>query len=313
MNRLLICLLALAVTGCSTLRVDPVAVSAIEANYPTAEFRACNKLWHGLGVCSVRKGELYSKIDLKIQGYFSGVVVIDSKDCGIEIRKEYSNSELISFQLPGIANRNCELTMTITPKYPDQDDHNIQVHNFRGHLAIRVLEHGRSWEWRTQKVTGNFSSEMNIRYAPLVSAKVVAGGCDREEIYNQVHYLDDEYFSFNLNEMIPVTEKPKVCVLEGFLSSEIVRDLDFNILVAKYDKRFTQLPIPKIEMDDDEITIVADEAVSVISMDDQYEIGHEVEFDFDKTKKHVIRLLTMKGRSIIGLWIPGNGGWEWVQ
>lgn len=309
-------LIALLASGCGHLRPDPVPISAIDANYPTAEFRACGKHWHGLGLCSVEKGEPYDTVSFKIQGYFKGILAVDSKDCGIEIRREYKDNELISIPIPGDANKNCLLTFTVAPKYPKQDNQNIQVHNFRGHLAIRVLdEPERPWEPRIRKVSGNYSSELRMFYGPPNGGvRLVADGCGRDDPYNEQRMLDDAgYLNFNLVDIMPVLEQPKVCMMEGFIASTHFEDVDFNIFVAKYSSEFTKLPIPDIQINGNEIKVTANDAVSIISIDGEYEIDHEAKFDFDWKKAHVMRLLTVKGRSVLGFWAPGGQQWQWVQ
>jgi len=307
--------LSFLVSGCSHLRQDPVPVSAVDANYPTAEFVACGKHWHGLGICSVEKSNPYDDVQFAVQVYYKGVLAIDSKNCGIEIRQEYSESKLISVTIPGNAAKNCLVTMTITPKYPKQDNQNIQVHSFRGHLGIRVLkdpEH--QWESRIRKVTGSYASAMRMWYAPLKSVRLVADGCGRDNTYNMIHNLDETgYLEFDLNDIMPVIEDPKVCMMEGFIHSSQFEDVDFNILVAKYNSEFTRLPIPSVQINGDSIQITADDAVSIISLDNEYEIDFEAKFDFDRKKAHVMRLLTVKGRSVIGLWVPGGQEWSWLQ
>jgi len=112
---------------------------------------------------------------------------------------------------------------------------------------------------------------------------------------------------------MPVLEDPTVCMMEGFINSSAFVDVDFNVLVAKYNAEFTQLPIPVVKINGDKIEIIADDAVSIVSLDNEYEIDYEAKFDFDRTKPHVIRLLTVKGRSVIGLIEAGGQQWEWLQ
>lgn len=308
-------LFLLLATGCGhALRPDPVPISAVEANYPTAEFVACGSTWHGLGVCGVPAGKLYDDVKLSVQVYYKGVLAVDSKNCGISIRQEYASSGLVSIPLPGTARRNCVITMTVTPKYPNQDSQNIQIYSFRGHLALRVLtDQDNGWEQHIRKVTGSYSSQIWLWVGPVGNGRLVAAGCGRDSAYNQVKALQNGWMGFDLNEIMPAIEQPKVCVMEGFVRTSEFTDLDFDILVAKYDSRFTKLPVPRVQVSGGKITITADDAVSIVALDMGYVIDHKAEFKFDGSRQHVIRILTVKGRSAIGFWYPAEKKWRWLQ
>lgn len=301
-------------TGCSHLREDPVAIPAIEAGYPTVEIIACGNRWNGLAICKVRKGEPYSTINLKIQTYFEGTVAVDAKNCDIDLAPpiSYENSELLEIKLPELANRNCLISVTVSPKYPREESQDIKVYSYRGHIAIRVVEDNEmGWHGRIAKVTGSFSEIMDIFVGTQTGVRVVASGCGTR-IYDKMFSTPNGYVSIPVHNIVSSNLGVKTCVIEGFIRDSQYDDILFNIILAKYNKKFVPLPTPVIEIrGNNEIRIKGDEAVSIVSLNDKYEIDMEAKFDFDPNKQNVIRLLTVKARSVIGIWKAGD--WEWLK
>ncbi len=311
-----IILFGILATGCGKkLRPDPVAIPAIEANYPTAEIIACGERWHGLAVCPIVKGQPYSSLGIQIQGYHEGIVTIDSKPCQIEAAFSYTGNVPIPIDIPTIAERNCLLTVTVSPKYPDEESQDIRVYSFIGWLDIRVLENqDDEWEGYVRKVTKNFSSEIRVWIGDVDSVRLVADGCGREESYDQSHDLISGWLVFDLKDIVPPDMPPKTCVIEGFARSTVYKDVNFDILLSKYDERFTVLPLPIIEFNGDKLKIKADKAVSIISMDAEYKIDYKTDFEkFDPNVYHVLRLLTVAGRSVLGEWDVDTKKWAWQQ
>lgn len=308
----LLFILSVTVIGCSSLRPDPVAVPALQAGYPTVEILACGQRWNGLAVCSVNKGEPYSKIDLKIQTYFEGTVAVDAKNCDIDLAPplSYENSELISVKLPELASKNCLISVTVSPKYPNEESQDIKVYSFRGHIAIRVIAEGENWEGQAYKVTGSFSEEMGIFVGTQTGVRVVASGCGTK-LYDKKLPSPGGHLRIPVHDIVSADIDVKTCVIEGFIRDPHYEDILFNIVVAKYDKRFVPLPTPIVKVSGGEIKIKGDEAVSIVSLNDKYEVDMEAEFKFDVTKPNVIRLLTVKARSVIGVWKANN--WEWLK
>jgi len=301
-------------TGCGSLRPDPV-LPAIEANYPTAEITACGKRWHGLGVCSIVKGKNYSDLKIGIQVYHAGTLVIDSKDCDVNVTMSYSKTEVIPVHIPGIADRNCIISATVSPKYPDEEKQDIRVYSFRGYLAIRALDSkDDDWEGYVRKVTKSFSSEIKLWVGEEADkVRLVVDGCGREESYDESHTAFSGWITFNLKNILPTGLVPKTCILEGFARTGIFRDLLFNVGVAKYDPKFRTLPKPIIKIDGKKLTVIASKAVSIISLNDQYEVDMEAKFEnFRPNGPNILRLLTVAGRSLIGIWNVADQKWEWL-
>ena len=138
--------LLLAFIGCSKkLHYDPSELSAIDAQYPSAEFYACGQLWSGVGVCSIEEGTPLSTLEFKIQTYYQGEVVVDTQDCGTHYNVPYQNNELRGDFLFGTAKQSCVVTFTVIPQYPDQEHQTLPVSGFRGVLRIKVIEKDKAW------------------------------------------------------------------------------------------------------------------------------------------------------------------------
>lgn len=309
-------LISILVMGCGAhLRVDPV-LPAIEANYPTAEILACGMRWHGLGACAITKGNPYTDIDLGVQVYHEGTLVIDSKDCQISTILSYNKTQVIPVHIPGNVDRNCVISVTVSPKFPGETSQDIRIYSFRGHLLIRALEKDDDeWEGHIRKVTNNFSSKIRLWIGHGVTeVRIVADGCGQSQPYDEKHSVIDGWTVMDLMDLVPGGMMPKTCVIEGFARSGVFKDLLFNIMVSKYDSKFIPLAEPSIEMDGDELICTADEAVSIIALNGKFEIDREATFEnFNRNVSNTLRLLTVGGRSAIGTWNVADQKWEWQR
>jgi len=302
----------LSIMGCGHLRPDPVMPS-IEANYSTVELLACGQRWSGLGICSVIEGEKYSTINLKIQAFHEGMMTVYSKNCQVDTTLSYSGSQEVPIHIQGAATRNCLVTVTVSPVYPDEPKQDIRVYSQRGHLAIVVLGKDDDWKGFTRKVTGNFSSSIRLWVGPTASATLVADGCGREESYEAPLKVFNGYAAFDMKDVVPPGILPKTCVLEGYVRSEYP-DVRFNIIMNKYDEKYIPLPIPVVTLDKSTLRVKANKAVSIITLDKEYDIDYETKFKkFNATKPHVLRLITVKGRMLIGEWDVPEQKWEWKR
>lgn len=295
--------------GCSgKLRPDP-SISAIEANYPTLEIDACGKKWHGLAMCGLQKDESYSKINLKIQGYNEGTLRVDSKNCNLDFSINYTNNQSIPIHVPGSINRNCIISFTLSPKFPNEQDTAIQIYSIRGHVAINLID-VTAWQRGVRKVSGNFSSELSL-FSGFGESVVLMEGCGKS--YKKKFIADNSgLITIELADAIHFPYDIGTCIIEGFLTSEELEDFSFNIFVAKYDSNFTPLPFPVITRDR-KLNVEGDESVSIINLDDKIVVDRVASFKFDETLPHTLRLLTVKGRTVIGVWNLNNKIWELQQ
>lgn len=312
-----------AITGCGTakLKEDPVIPAAV-ANYPTLEFSACGKTHHGLGVCYLNKGQPFDSVELRVQGYYQGTARVYSQACKLDYTFAYKDSELIRIKLPDSEpERNCAVNITLSPEYPKEWRSGIEVYSLIGVLAVRLQNGSESWTGETRRLTGRWKSNLALSLGPKhTSARVVIRGCG-------IAY-DKTLASPEGNLYIPLENAVKreergLCVAEGVaLMSD--GDFTFSVLIAQYATElpsdpkwsgfgFGPLAIPVTEYSGGSIKLTGSDQVSVISMDSKYKVSSKASFSFDRTKSHVIRLITVKGRTVLGFWEPGDQEVQWIQ
>lgn len=307
-------LLVLAVVGCGkgNLRQDPVWPVPFDAEYPTAEIQACGMV-HDLGhaLCAVERGQPYNQVKLGVYVYYKGTVKVASRDCDLDEEFTYDQTGVLPINIPGGAGKNCNITVTVQPKFP-KEENGVKIHSLKGMLFIRVLEKtNKNWKGFAEKIAGkNFSATITMWVGKQDSdVEVNVGGCGSAG-YKAVARPVDGFVEFEVEDVLPADMPLKTCTMEGYVRSKVFKDFLFNVLISKYDERMTPLPIPAVKIDGKKIIITADSAVSVIAVNDKYELSNEVKLDWKADQVNTVRLLTVSGRSVVGIWTPGKG-WLW--
>lgn len=304
----------LSVSGCGKMLRPDSVIPASQANYPTAEFNACGKKWQGLGFCSLDEGKSYSDINFQIQGYHSGTIRVTSVDCSIDddfIR--YDGSQSIPFSIPGIAKKSCLISFVVSPEYPKEYNSGLVVNSLKGHLWISVGSPTKIREGFTSKVQEDADEILPLQVDAPGEYRVAFRGCETK--YDKVHEVgEDKLIQIHLKDLL-VKESFGVssCIYAGGIedSSKSVRYITW--MVFGYDKKFVPLPHPVIVFEKENILIKADVNVSVISLDDDYQIDNEATFKkFDRTIEHTLRMITVGGRLLIGIWDAKKGEFKWI-
>lgn len=319
----LLAALLTVVTGCGTmkLREDPVIPAAV-AGYPTLEFSACGKTYHGLGVCYLNRGEAFDSVELRVQGYFQGTGRVVSQACKLDYTFTYKDSELIRIKLPNSEpEKNCAVNITLSPEYPKEWRSGIEVYSLIGVLAVRLQDGEETWSGETRRLTGNWKSNLHLSLGPAhSSARVVIRGCGIA--YDKALKAEGGELYIPLEQAVKRQERG-LCVAEGVALTNGV-DFTFSVLIAQYATElpndpkwagfgFGPLAIPVTELSGSKIKLTGAEQVSVVSMDRSYEVQSKASFKFDRNKPHIIRLITVKGRTVLGFWEPGDQEVRWVQ
>ena len=326
MNRILILLFVILslpiLTGCAgkLLKEDPV-IPSVKANYPTLEFRACGELYHGVGTCYLSQGQNHDSVNLKIQGYYRGTGRVYSSNCQIEQTFTYGENELISVKLPQLEpGRSCLVSMVLSPEFPPEWRSGISVYSLKGLLAIRIQKGQERWGGFLRKLTGEFKSQVDIPIGDVYqSARVVARGCGID--YDKQVPLDKGFLHLQLHEV--VSYKLGDCILEGAVLTTD-SDRTFTGLVTQYATTlpadpewqqygFIPLAIPKITVSESTLEVIGQDQVSVVSLNSKYEINSKAKFKFDPSKINVVRLITVKGRTVLGVWDPKTQSFKWGQ
>lgn len=313
----IICLLVLV--SCAGLRPDPV-IPAIAVGYPTLEFKACEQTFHGLGICSVEKGNLYDDVSFQVQGYYKGTGRVFSQNCNLDQTFSYIDSEIIKIDLEGEAVKDCLISVTLSPEYPKQNSGEIAVYSLQGHLEIKVKNQDEMWNGQTRKLTGNWKNKLNIKLGVGDLVRVVIRGCGVR--YDKEHKVKNGIVTIELSEAMLRKEK-ELCILEGVIFDPQYEDYLFTVMVAQYatelpndpkwkDYRFIKLAIPSVKIGK-KLEVVATSEVSVVGLDDKNYIKNEKKFKFKKDRDHILRIVTVKGRSVIGVWKASEAKWTWEQ
>lgn len=321
----MVCLLFFltALTGCGTARLveDPVIPAAV-ANYPTLEFRACGKTFHGQGICYLQKGQPFDSVELRIQGYFQGTGRVVSQACKLDYTFTYTDSELIRINLPNSEpEKNCAVNITLSPEYPKEWRSGIEVYSLIGVLGVRLQSGDETWVGETRRLTGNWKSNLSLSLGPNhTSARVVIRGCGIA--YDRVLSAPGGNLYVPLEQAVKREERGS-CVAEGVALTS-GGDFTFSVLVTQYATElpndpkwkgygFGPLAIPVTELSSGSIKLTGPEQVSVVSVDQTHKIASKGKFSFDRTEPHIIRLITVKGRTVLGLWEPGDQEVTWIQ
>lgn len=293
-------------SGCGAkLRPDPM-ISAVDAGAPTAEIWVNGAPSRGLSIVGIKEGESLDSLDLQVQTYYNGQVRIDSKECEIARTIRYSNSQKIKINLLGEA-KSCVISVVVSPEYPNQLRTSIKVYPFVAHVYIRATKQGDDWIGQTALVSGSFSKPIRF-FVGGESARAVFSGCNNR-VEKEIRLIGG-WADLDLNEIANPDTK-ETCVSEGVFISPEYKDLLVSVLVAKHSTEFSGLAEPLVELVNGSISVVADPSASIISLDGLFVISNKAKFQFDQTKTHVLRVLTVKGRSILGVFKPGEG-WSWL-
>lgn len=323
MTRLILAILALALVGCghNTLREDPV-IPAVKANYPTLEFEACGSLWHGVGICYLEAGKNPTSVRFKVQGYYKGTIRIFSAACNLDKTLTYANNELFDVPIPELEpNRNCLITAVMSPEYPKEARQEVAVYSLKGLLAIRIQSGEEVWTGAARKLSGQWRSQIDLEIGAYSQARLAIRGCG--VAYDQNRPIEQGRLHFELSEAVLRVSRGE-CIADGVALIPRVVDHTLTVLVAQYatslpgdpewgDYGFSPLAIPVVSLDGSSLKVEATDYVSILSLNGEYEMDYKASFKFDRTKRNILRAITVKGRSVLGVWNPEKQEWTWMQ
>lgn len=311
--------------GCQThkLHNDP-NIAAVAVGYPSIEFQACGNLYNGLGTCYLRKDQSLSLINLKIQGYYKGTGRVFSEACDVDQSFTYEDHALVSIKMPeGLVKRSCVFNMVLSPEYPNQYESGLEVFPLTGSLILRASHGEHIWRGEVRKVSGNWHSFLSLPlWSPTNRAYVGFFGCGRN--YEQFFDAYNGLLEIPL-ELGVIKEPNTVCVADGAAMTDALWDYSFTVVIAQYATElpqvakwqgmgFTPLAEPSISLSGNSISILGEEAVSLIGLNGLYVLGNKAVYhNFERGKKGSIRLVTVKGRTIVGEWEPLKQEFKWIK
>ncbi len=294
--------------GCrATLQADP-SEPAAESGYPTAEFRAGGRLFHGLGEVLLVRGRPLSEVRLEVQGYHDGTIRVDSSACNVSQSWSYTNSERKLVVIPGVATESCLVDIVVAPSF-GADANGIRVYELKGQLLIKVLDEGMPWVGISSKVHASGDQRIWIPVeppAPTSLVRLLFRGCDSS--YDRFGRLVNGALTVLATDLgVPVTESR--CLLEGAAKQgDYVKRVSWRIW--GYRAGFTPLPLPDISSCFGRLCVTADTTVSLLALDSDYVFKPEARFRFDAARAHVLRAMTVKGRSFVCEYEPAVKEWR---
>jgi len=244
-----------------------------------------------------------------VQAYYNGTVAVVSADCDLDMRMTYRGTQLIPIKIPGLGARDCLISITVSPEYPE--DVGVRTYSFRGYLGIKHMAVQRKWHGFNKKISGASKAWATMWVGNEDQIKLHVAGCGITN-NSKVMNLNQGFLNLDITRLLPKNMPLKTCVIAGAIRSKYP-DIMFSVLVSKYDSAFELLPIPNVEVGFDEITIKSDRTASIIGFNDEMEISNCSEFEVDGSRQNVIRVLTTGGRSVLGIQNAETSKWEWLQ
>lgn len=305
-NGITVILLLASGQGCATqLSLDP-SPSAAASNYPTAEFWAQGKVFHGLGEVALKKGEPLASIDLKVQGYFEGTIRVDSGFCHIKKSTSYTGMDLVSFPMTGKADESCVLDIVVTAVYPKVYDSNTLVYEMKGQLLVKVIPDQKAFFLGSSKIQDRTDGNL---YVPIDggmgSVQAIFKGCGAN--FLETVPVNDSEAQISARAVTGPSPVDR-CVYEGFVEGlGGIKRVSWNIWY--YAKGFAPLPLPRLDFNGDTVKVEGDPSVAAIIFDSTYKLGYKASFKVNQDEDHMLRLLTAKGRSVVCQWVQGKGEW----
>lgn len=309
--------------GAKDLKPDGI-MPAIKANYPTAEFNACGKLWHGLGVCMVEPGKPFQ---FTIQTYYVGSVMVAFSNGQQNIIESYAQNTPLTVDVDPYE-KNHVVTFVVTPVFKESTQ---KIESFIGHL---YLKHNKR---PTLTYVGKYrpDSKEYIKLPFDQKADVLMLGCNGEKYLGTEINPVDNFVKLALSVLEPKKSKvpcayeggikPSVSLTTEYLSRDMSKESFLASSEAKeiawfasvYDPAFVPLEIPSVRFQTNnrrQIVVEAAEEVSILALDDKLFSGEsKTTFNFDENKDHILRALTVKGRSAIGVYKSATKQWEWMH
>lgn len=288
-------LLLLITAGCAGKIRPDYGMPAMDAGYPTAEIIACDSRWNGLASCVLDR----STFSFSIQGYYTGTIQADSGNCNLHEKVRYANSEAKTFSVA--PTQSCVIDIIVSPEYPGEGDSGLHISSLKGRIYLSV----GNYFVASAKVKATTNNELHV---PAKGKKIrtIFRGCNTtfdRELSVKVSYVD-----VKLSDLI-VTDDRKDCIFEGGLAGQT--RVAWQVWI--YDRLFTSIADPVTEIANHKLKVSSESSISVIALDNTYKISNNATFEFDILKDHVLRLLTIGGRNVIGLWSPQQGEWTWIK
>lgn len=301
--------LTLLASACGGNRIRPdQGEPALQSNYPSVEFYACGNHFFGLGQCEIGIGDDVEDLEFRIQTYYKGDVRIFADVIPQDVTIVYDGNQRLDPYLRGRPEKSFVLGFTLTPEFPGESDEPIAIHGGIGFLMVNVVRPGEDWDYRVTRSKEDIGGFIDLDVADSDLVFIESPKCELKR--NEVDVSAVSSYRLQLSSLIDVSIMRR-CVISVSIIGEEVRFINWMAWV--YGKKFEPLAYPNIERDGNKFKIKANSNVSVIALNDKWEIKNEAEFDFDPNQVQTLRTITVKGRMTVQVWTP-NGGWiAWMR
>lgn len=304
----LLALLAILVTGCGSVTLRPDAgMAAIEANYPTAEIYAGDHHFVGLGIVEVPYGSNVSDLDVAVQGYYQGRMRVVSASLGLDKSFTYKGNMKVRTMAESTVTLPALIGMVVSPSWPGQSNQVIEVHPLQGWLVVNPARPGEKWSYLATKSPEEINAWIELPTRGMSSIDVVSPECGVSKELPTTG--DTTRITLDALGVGPGTKR---CVLQLAISGSA--GIKYALWAAwRYSKDFRPLSQPTADFYEQKVDIQAETSVTVVSVDEQFKVSDSGTFNFDQDVPHVVRLLTVKGRVLVGEWIPARKDFAWKQ
>lgn len=305
---ILLALSANALTACGgvKLRPDP-SPPAIDSNYPTAEIYAGDKHFVGLGIIEVPYGSDVADLDISVQGYYQGRAKFVSASLGLDKLFTYKGNMKVRAQAESKVTMPALIGMTVAPTWPGQTGQVIDVHPLQGWLLVNPVQVGEKWSYLSSKTPEEIDAWIQLPTQGISTIDVISPECG----------VAKELAVTGPTRRIALSElglKPenKRCVLQMVMSGSA--GTRYALWAAwRYAKDFQPLSEPTADFYEQKVDLAAESAVTVVSVDETFRVSNFGTFPFDQEDPHVVRLLTVKGRVLVGQWMPEKKEFAWKR
>jgi len=304
----LLMIFSLLLAGCAGKLVRDPVIPAIDANYMAVEFSSQGLYSHGLGITYALDGNFP---DIEIQGYNEGTIKVTSERCKVDATYNYTDNRRQRIEVENADGRSCLFTSVVSPIYSLSQAGDIKVFSFKGHFYVKNLkpEDRDIWSGYTARPRAGRDYSLVVK-TKFDRPTVILRGCGLR--YQKDYDAKGGKVTLKLHEIIPKWDKTKTCVVQGLLE-ERGQDELVTILISSFSPDYPDLPRAELEVDEDEVEVRASENISIISVNDRFKVDQEHKFKFNPEGDNILRLLTVKGRSLLAVWNKEKKRWEWIQ
>lgn len=217
------------IPGCTqkTLKKDPYP-SAIDNNYHSILIQVNADIFFGITtLMAPQKGAS----SFSILGIYKGTIHINSRECGINDQRYYSQTDFVTFTINPATDR-CFINIIVSPDFDEQEAES-KWKAISGAIVFKRDNHKfatMSHQMRTSDFTW-FSFDIEKQ-----NSRVFYIGCGEHK---------DEKASKGKQTLIISKNTPGICVLEGFVKSDS-QDMTILSLISTYQPGFNKLPVPYI-------------------------------------------------------------------